>query len=81
MFDQGSSESASALTSWLGHSVSLTALIGVVAGFFTPLAAVITTCWFGLQIWESQTVQELRRNRKARKLEKLRDQIAKLEKN
>lgn len=59
------------INAWIGHSLSISALIGVAMGFFTPLAALATTIWFCVQIWESQTVQGVRKRHRERRIARL----------
>jgi hypothetical protein len=66
----------SALTAWVGHSLSTTAILGSLAGLFPPIAAVAAVIWYTIQVYESRTFQHWYRNRqmvhRARKLAKLR---------
>lgn len=73
MWDDGST--------WLGHGVSITALVGAVTGLVTPVAAVITTCWFAVQLYESRTVQDIVKRRRARKILRLKIRLNELERS
>jgi hypothetical protein len=63
---------------WIGHTFSVGALVGVLTGLFTPLAAVATTVWFCVQVYESKTIQGFMRSRRERKIAKLRLKLAEL---
>lgn len=41
----------------VAHTASAGAVIGVLMGWLPAVAAVIGAVWYGLQIWESATVQ------------------------
>lgn len=64
---------------WLGHSLSLGAIIGAMAGIFTPIAALVAASWYGVQLYESKTVQGLIRRRREHKIRMLRLRLAELE--
>lgn len=36
---------------------SAVAIVATFAGIFPPLAALAALCWYGVQIWETDTVQ------------------------
>jgi hypothetical protein len=40
------------------------AILGSLAGYLPPLAALIAILWYAIQIWESDTVQHLRSRRR-----------------
>lgn len=77
----------SALTAWVGHSLSGTAILGSLVGLFPPIAAAAAFIWYLIQVYESRTFQHWFRNRqmkyRAKKLAKLRAQekivLAKIE--
>lgn len=64
---------------WLGHGMSIGALLGVLAGVFTPFAALVTGLWFTVQLYESKTVQNWVRHRRERRIAKLKMLLGELE--
>jgi len=66
----------SALTAWVGHSLSGTAILGSLVGLFPPVAAAAAFVWYVIQVYESRTFQHWFRNRqmvhRAKKLARLR---------
>lgn len=48
--------------SWLGHSVSLSALGAAFIGLAPPIAATVAVIWYSIQIYESRTFQHWKRN-------------------
>ena len=42
------------------------AILGSLAGYLPPMAALIGILWYAIQIWESDTVQHLRSRRPGR---------------
>lgn len=45
------------LTHWAFHAMSVTAMLGAIVGLFPALAALAACIWYGVQIYESRTVQ------------------------
>lgn len=64
---------------WVGSLVSTGALVGVVAGFLPPAAALGALVWYYIQITESQTYRRWRATRTQRRIAKLRAQLLELE--
>lgn len=64
---------------WIGSVVSTGAVIGIVAGFLPPAAAVGALIWYYIQITESVTFRRWRAQRSARKLAHLKAQVSELE--
>lgn len=51
------------------------AILGSLAGYLPPMAALIGILWYALQIWESDTVQHLRSRRPGRWVDRAAEQI------
>lgn len=64
---------------WIGSIVSTGAVVGIIAGFLPPAAAIGALIWYYIQITESVSFRRWRAQRTARKLTHLRAQIAELE--
>jgi hypothetical protein len=64
---------------WIGHSLSGTAILGSLIGFFPPIAAVAAFVWYTIQIWESQTMRNYFARRRARRIARYRAEIVRLE--
>lgn len=41
------------------HAASAIAIVGALIGWLPSIAALVGIIWYGLQIWESKTVQTL----------------------
>lgn len=67
------------ITAWIGHSLSGAAILGTLAGWFPPIAAVVAFIWYSIQIWESDTVQKYRSRRRARKIARYKAALTHLE--
>lgn len=67
------------MTSWIGHTLSSAAIVGTIFGLFPPIAAVAAFIWYMVQLWESKTVQRWVRQRRQRKINRLKTQISVLE--
>lgn len=68
------------LTAWVGHSLSTTAILGTIVGWFPPIAAVAAFIWYSIQIAESDTVQKFLNKRRAHKIARLKAKVELLEK-
>jgi hypothetical protein len=44
----------------IAHTVSAGAIVGTITGHLPTIAAVIGMIWYGLQVWETKTVQASR---------------------
>ena len=42
----------------VGDALSLSAVIGAIAGALPAIAALVTIIWTGIRIWETKTVQD-----------------------
>lgn len=60
--------------------LSVAAILGALAGLLPPIAALVGIIYYGILIYESQTMKSWRKNRHLRKLEKLRAKVAVLTK-
>lgn len=63
---------------WLNyalHTVSITSIIGAIAGLFPPLAALVGIIYYSLAILRDPTVQTWLRNKRKRKLAKYEEEI------
>lgn len=63
---------------WVLHSLSLTAVVGTLAGFFPPFAAFVACVYYLLQIWRSPEVQHWLNSRRQRKIAKYEEGIKNL---
>lgn len=68
-----------AINQWLGNIVSVAAVIGALAGWVAPIAAVVALIWYLIQIYESETVRRWAATRRARKLARLKARVLMLE--
>jgi len=53
------------LSHWTGHILSIVAIMGAFLGLIPSLAASAALIWYGIQIWESRTVQHAFQNWRA----------------
>ena len=60
---------------WVLHSISLTAIVGTLAGIFPPIAAFAAFIYYCLQIWRAPEVQGWLRNRRQRRIAKYEQEI------
>ena len=67
------------LVSWVGHSLSVSAIFGAMVGFFPSVAALVALIWYIIQIYQSDPVQRYLRSRRLRKIAKLKLEMARLE--
>lgn len=70
---------SNAINQWLGNIVSVAAVIGALAGWVAPIAAVVALIWYLIQIYESETVRRWAATRRARKLARLKARVLMLE--
>lgn len=68
------------VTAWVGHSLSTTAILGALAGFFPWIAALAAFIWYSIQICESDTVKKYLAKRRAHKIARLKARVDLLEK-
>jgi chromate transport protein ChrA len=64
---------------WLGHSISLGAILMTLAGLLPAAAALVAIIWYAIQIYESVTVQRWLKNRRLKALVVLRAKSVALE--
>jgi hypothetical protein len=69
----------SAFTYWLGNGTAAAAIVGTLLGWAPAIAAVIAGGWYLLQMYESKTVQAWVRDRRVRKLARLKAEAIMLE--
>lgn len=60
---------------WVFHSISVTSILGALAGLFPPLAALVGIIYYSLAILRDPTVQTWLRNKRKRKLAKYEEEI------
>lgn len=71
--------SAEHFNTLLGNGISLGAIIGTLAGWLPPIAALIAAVWYCVQIYESKSFQGFLMRRRAKRAERLEKQLAKLQ--
>lgn len=64
---------------WLGHTLSLGSIAGVLLGLFTPFASLVALIFYLFQIYENKTFQRWLRNRRIKKMAKLKAKMLILE--
>jgi hypothetical protein len=64
---------------WTAHILSLTALLGYLAGLFPIVAGMAAFIWYLIQIYESELVQSYFRRRRHRKIALLKKALSELE--
>ncbi len=62
----------------VGNWLSAAAVLGTLAGWLPPLAALIAAVWYCIQIYESDTFQSWMERRRAKHVAYLEAKIAKL---
>lgn len=65
--------------SWVGNSVALGAIVSTIVGLVPAVAALLALIWYIIQIYESETTKKWLAARKARKIIRLKIELAKLE--
>lgn len=60
---------------WVFHSLSVTAIVGALSGFFPPIAALVAIIYYLLQIWRDPTVQNWIQYRRQRKIAKYEEEL------
>lgn len=68
-----------AFSYWLGNGTAAAAIVGTLLGWAPAIAAIIAGGWYLLQMYESKTVQTWVRDRRIRKLAKLKANAIMLE--
>jgi len=68
-----------AFTYWLGNGTAAAAIVGTLLGWAPAIAAVIAGGWYLLQMYESKTVQGYVRDRRIRRLARLKASAIMLE--
>lgn len=66
------------LTTWVVHTVSASAIAGVVVGLLPIIFALPAFLFYCFQLYENKTVQKWLHRRRARKLASLEAHVAKL---
>ena len=66
---------SSYLGTWVGNIVALSAVVSSLAGLLPVAAALIAIVWYAIQIRESETYRNWRRNRRRTRLLKLRERM------
>lgn len=61
------------------NGVSILTILGSLAGFLPPFAALLAAGYYMIQIYESDTLKRWRARRRVGKLEKLKAKVAALE--
>ena len=64
---------------WIGHTLSLGSIVGALAGFFPAVASLVALIFYLFQIYENKTFQLWLRNRRIKKLAKLKAKMLVLE--
>ena len=64
---------------YLGHSLSGTAIVGTLLGWFPPVAAVAAFVFYTIQIYESRTIQRAIARHRALKIARLKARIQVIE--
>ena len=64
---------------WAGHALALPAVIGTLVGWFPFIAAFTAFVWYCVQIWESATAKDLRRQLHEWRLRRMQRSIAKIQ--
>jgi hypothetical protein len=67
------------LLSWVGNTASIGAVVSTVFGWLPPVAAFIAVVWYVIQIYESDTIQSWVKNRRVRKIARMKAQVIMLE--
>ena len=62
-----------------GDTIAIAGIGAALLGYLPPLAALIAIVWYAIQIYESQTLQNMLMNRRLRRLVALRGQATALE--
>jgi hypothetical protein len=62
-----------------GHTVSISLIVGTLAGWFGPIAGLAALIWYLLQIWSDPVVKGWRQRHRENRLLKLRRKIEDLE--
>ena len=61
------------------HGTSVLAILGALAGWVPPVAALLAALWYSIEIYESKTFQRILADRRTRRVIKLRARILMLE--
>lgn len=69
----------SPLSYWLANAAGAGSIVATIAGWVPPLAAGVALVWYLIQITESQTVQNWIKNRRLRKIARLKAEAIMLE--
>lgn len=63
---------------WTMHGTAGVTILGAMSGVLPPIAALIGVIYYGIQIFESKTMQDWLARRRLAKIVKLRKQLAQL---
>lgn len=69
----------SAINQWLGNGLSIGAIASTFMGWTPAIAAMVALIWYLIQIYESATVQTYVKNRRVRKLAKMKAAVIMLQ--
>ncbi len=67
------------LLSWVGNGASIGAVVSTMVGWLPPAAAFIALVWYIIQIYESDTVQSWLRNKRTRKIARMKARVIMME--
>ncbi len=67
------------ILSWVGNSASAVAIVSTFVGWLPPMAALIALVWYVIQIHESKTIQAWHRNRRTRKIARMKARVLMME--
>lgn len=67
------------ILSWVGNGASVGAIVSTLAGWLPPAAAFIALIWYVIQIYESNTVQAWVRNKRTRKIARMKARVLMME--
>jgi hypothetical protein len=64
---------------WVWHSLAGSAVVGSLAGFLPPLAAVMAVIWYAIQIHESKSVRNWLHRRREKRIVAIQSKLASLQ--
>lgn len=67
------------ITTWLSNILGAGTIITAIIGIMPALAAAVAMTWYAIQVYESRTVQAWVRERRVRKIAKLKARLLMLE--
>jgi len=69
----------STLNLWVGNVISASAILTTLLGLVPAIAAIVALLWYLVQIYESNTIQTWLKNRRLRKLARLKARVIMLQ--